>query len=454
MEISTPNPDHHVDLDEEYSTPHNTHNLDYYYSSPWTLSPLQTPSPSLLYTCIASLRLREGFIHSIAVSKGVAFTGSTSNHIQAWRATSCAKLGHLRACSGDVRALLINADTVFSAHKDRKIRIWKFVDIEKFRAKKFLTLPRKRSLFSSIWLPKASSSHPYKINDHHKDVVSCMAYYQQEGLLYSGSNDKTVKVWRISINECVDSFVAHEDSLTSIVVNQHDGCVFTSSIDGSIKLWRRVYNECHTLTTTLRFQPSPVNALALSLSVYSNHIHRNIGNYFLYSASSDGIINFWEKEKISYTFNHGGFLQGHSFGVLCLVAVQKLIFSGSEDTTIRVWRREEGSYFHECLVVLDGHRGPVKCLSATMEIDDREGMVKGFLVYSGSLDQTFKVWKVQVLPEEKEVLWLDNECYFEENSVYDKREVMMKKSFSVREGHERMVMSPVLSPSWVERKRR
>lgn len=246
-----------------------------------------------------------------------------------------------------------------------------------------------------------------------------MAYNHAEGLLYTGSWDKTIKAWRVSDRRCIDSFMAHEDNINAIVVNQEDGCVFTCSSDGSIKIWRRVFGEnTHTLTMTLKFQASPINALALSLSPNAS---------FLYSGSSDGFINFWEKEKLSSRFNHGGFLQGHRFAVLCLVAIEKLILSGSEDTTIRVWRREEESAVHECLAIFDGHRGPVRCLAASLEI---EKVGKGFLVYSASFDQSFKVWRVRVLQEEMKV------C--------DHMDV--KKKLTENE------MSPVLSPSWVERK--
>ena len=182
---------------------------------------------------------------------------------------------------------------------------------------------------------------------------------------------------------------------------------------------------------TLKFQPSPVNALALSTSV---------GSCLLYSGSSDGLINFWEKEKFSSRFNHGGFLQGHRFAVLCLVAIEKLVFSGSEDTTIRVWRREEGSCLHECLAVVDAHRGPVRCLAATMEVE--KVVVMGFLLYSAGFDQTFKVWRIKVLPEENN------------NSVVNNngRNINMKMKMRINSGME-YEMSPVLSPSWVEKKK-
>ncbi|XP_038711867.1 protein JINGUBANG-like [Tripterygium wilfordii] len=252
-----------------------------------------------------------------------------------------------------------------------------------------------------------------------------MAYYHAEGLLYTGSYDMTVKAWRVSDNKCVDSFVAHEDHINALVVNQDDGCVFTCSSDGSVRVWRRIYRENpHSLTVTLKFRQVPVNALALS--TWFNQC-------FLYSGSSDGTINFWEKEKLSGRFNHGGFLQGHRFSVLCLASIGRLIFSGSEDTTIRVWRRNEESCLHECLAVLEGHRGPVRCLAACLEM---ERVVVGFLVFSASLDKTFKVWRVRDPGDEGACL-----DYTDQSGPVINRRMMMEYD-----------SSPALSPSWVEKK--
>ncbi|KAL6533930.1 hypothetical protein OROHE_013763 [Orobanche hederae] len=396
--------------------------------SPWTLSPHHaTPSPSILYHCVAALHRHDGVILSVAAAaNGLVFTGSDSSRVRAWRHPDCTERGYLKSGHGGVGAILAHGNTLFTSHKDHKIRVWDVTTggvgsasaaLENFQAKKIATLPKNRSIFG---FPRTNNGH------RHKDCISCMAYNHADGLLYTGSWDRTVKAWRISDSRCVDSFLAHEDHINAVVVNQDDGCVFTCSSDGSVKIWRRVYGQnSHTLTMTLKFQPSPVNTLALSSSPRS---------CFLYSGSSDGFINFWEKEKMSGRFNHGGFLQGHRFSVLCLAAIEKLVFSGSEDTTIRVWRREEGSCFHECLAVLDAHRGPVRCLTACLEIE--KAVVMGFLVYSAGLDQTFKVWRVKVLPEE-------------ETSAGTKDNTMTMTTITTTGEYE---MSPVLSPSWVEKK--
>ncbi|XP_068638321.1 protein JINGUBANG-like [Aristolochia californica] len=385
--------------------------------SPWALSPLcASPSPSLLYHCIASLHRLDGGIYSIAISKGMVFTGSASRRVRVWRQPECLERGHLKTSSGNIGAILAFNNMLFTAHKDHKIRVWSVSLSERLTSKKLATLPRRTTLLPFM---RTQPQH-----QQHKDTISCLAYYHAEGLLYSASWDKTVKTWRVADKRCVDSFVAHDERINSIVVNQDDGFVFTGSSDGSIKIWRRMCGDIsHTLTMTLKFQPSPVNALALSTFR---------GSCFLYSGSSDGLVNFWEKESIFGRYHHGGFLQGHRFGVLCLTAIDKLIFSGSEDTTIRVWSREDGSSFHVCLAVIEGHRGPVKCLAACVEI---EKVFMGFLVYSASLDRTVKVWRIKVLAGS------------EKATAEDTEDEDVHKNMMV--DHE---MSPVLSPSWMEKK--
>ncbi|KAK6125073.1 hypothetical protein DH2020_041189 [Rehmannia glutinosa] len=343
----------------------------------WTRSPMHTsPSPPLLYDCLASLHFSESNIFSITVTKDFIFTGSSSSKIHAWKLPDCTEMGHIKSPSREIRAILACGKLLFTTHSDCRIRAWEISPTENFRLKKMMTLPRRRSFFV----------FPKKNNRQHKVSISCLAYNNKEKLLFTGSTDQTVNVWKISEKRQIDSFVAHEGSVNAIVTNQDDGCVFTCSSDGTLKIWRRVFRESsHILIMVLVFQPSSINALALSQSSSA---------CFLYSGSTDGVINFWEKERISGRYNHAGFLQGHHFAVLCLVTIEDLILSGSEDATIRIWKREDGNSLHSSLAVIDGHHGPVKCLSAAKDTNES---VEGLLVCSASLDQTLKVWRVKVV---------------------------------------------------------
>ena len=59
---------------------------------------------------------------------------------------------------------------------------------------------------------------------------------------------------------------------------------------------------------------------------------------------------------------------------------------------ICVWKRTL-SEEHTCVKILSGHTGPVKCLAAEK---DPEAMCneRRWILYSGSLDKSVKVWKV------------------------------------------------------------
>lgn len=378
--------------------------------SPWILSPLRRPSsssPSLLYHCLATLQRQDGNVLSIAISNGLVFTGSESDRVRLWKQPECIDRGLIRTGHGRIQAMLAHGNTLFTAHKDHRLRVWSIINSsDKLQSKKLATLPPTKTSFFPF---------PRKQSQRHQDAITCLAFYHAEGLFYSGSLDKTVKAWKLSASGhcCVDSFTAHDARINAMVINQRDGCLFTSSSDGSVKIWRRVYGDySHAVILVLRFQSSPVNAVALSPS-----------SCCLYSGSSDGYINIWDKEEVvGARYRHGGFLQGHRFAVLSLEAVGRLIVSGSEDATIRAWRREECGT-HVCLAVMEGHRGPVRCLAASVEVEDEEG--EGLLLYSASLDRMVKVWRMKVVGRE---------------------------GGDEKEGLGGCEMSPVLSPLWVERR--
>ncbi|KAK8939977.1 hypothetical protein KSP40_PGU022170 [Platanthera guangdongensis] len=344
-------------------------------------SPAQEYSPSLLYHCLASFPCPDGAVHAIALAgRGrLVLTGGDSDCVSA-----------MRTRRPRVLALL--------AHSDGRSKA------------------------------------------EHRDEVTCLALFIAGELLYTGSWDRTVKVWHVRDGTCVDSFVAHEGRVNAVAVGQDDGGVFTAGLDGCVKVWRRVYGEkTHALSMVLRFQSSPVNALVIGA-----------GEGYLYSGSSDGYINIWEREAITGRYHHGGFLQGHKYAVLCLAAVERLVLSGSEDTTIRVWRREEGCGFHVCLAVMEGHRGPVRCIAVGVEMENVEGSGIGLLVYSASLDRVLKAWRLKVVGCDDKQL--------EAEKDKRKAEAVLEEGDVVEPAPERWGvgeesgMNPVLSPLWVEKK--
>ncbi len=72
----------------------------------------------------------------------------------------------------------------------------------------------------------------------HEDQVNAVAFSPDGQLLASASDDGTVKLWRVSDGELLDTLTGHFKQVTSLAFS-HNGEMLTSgSIDRSIKLWR------------------------------------------------------------------------------------------------------------------------------------------------------------------------------------------------------------------------
>lgn len=251
------------------------------------------------------------------------------------------------------------------------------------RHKLLTTLPTVNDRLRRFTLPKnyvTVRRHKKRLWIEHVDAVTGLAV--NNGLIYSVSWDKSLKIWRASDLRCLESVKAHEDAINAVVVSG-DGTVYTGSADKRIRVWAKpAGGKRHALVATLEKHKSAVNALAI-----------NDDGSVLFSGSCDRSILVWEREESANHMAVTGALRGHRKAVLSLFNVCDLLFSGSADRTVRIWRRvQEGKYC--CLAVLEGHAKPVKSLVAVTDgADSSNGVVT---VFSGGLDGEAKVWQVSV----------------------------------------------------------
>ncbi|KAI3986023.1 hypothetical protein MKX01_039105 [Papaver californicum] len=385
-----------------------------YTKSPWSSSP-NTPfdESSPPNGLIGSLVREEGHIYSLAATGELLYTGSDSKNIRVWK--NLKEFSAFKSASGLVKAIVISGEKIFTGHQDGKIRVWKVSARNPSVHKRAGTLPSLKDMIKSSLKP--SNYVEYKGHRSlwikHSDAVSCLSLSLEQGLLYSGSWDKTLKVWRIADSKCIESINAHDDAVNS-VVSGFDGLVFTGSADGTVKVWRReLQNKStkHVSMQTLLKQECAVTALAV-----------NPGASIVYCGSSDGLVNYWERDK---QLSHGGTLKGHKLAVLCLAAAGDLVFSGSADKTICVWRKDGDD--HTCLSVLTGHTGPVKCLAVE---NDQESSKKDqrWIVYSGSLDKSVKVWSVAEKAPDIHQMAMDQQYHHDPS--YDQSTLPPSQSFS------------------------
>ncbi|KAL4577381.1 hypothetical protein LXL04_013490 [Taraxacum kok-saghyz] len=359
--------------------------------SPWSSyvekSVPDSSDPFSNYTgLLASLVREEGNIYSLVASGDLLYTGSDSKNIRVWKSQK--EFSWFKSNSGLVKSIVIAGEKIFTGHQDGKIRVWKVSPKNPSVHKRIGTLPSFKSVVKKSMKPKnyIEVRGTQRIWIKHFDAISSLSFSEDQSLLYSGSWDTTIKVWKVSDFKCLESVTGHEDAINSVVTG-FDGMVFSGSADGTVKAWRREFQGKRTKHFFID------NILKQECAVTSLIINQT--GTVLYCGSSDGLLHFWERERL---LTRGGLLRGHKLAVLCLAAAGNLVFSGSADTNICVWRREEGGE-HKCLYMLSGHTGPVKCLA--VEDERRVGVAvnrcnsnRVWTVYSGSLDKSVKVWRV------------------------------------------------------------
>ncbi|XP_023002002.1 protein JINGUBANG-like [Cucurbita maxima] len=380
-----------TDDDGDYPTPSSSDAADSWPTSdasPWnqTYPFMKSPCfPQLQNgvvhrntSLIGSLVREEGHVYSLATAGELLYTGSDSKNIRVWK--NLKEFTGFKSSSGLVKAIIISGQKIFTGHQDGKIRVW--TDGHRRAG----TLPAMRDVLRSLINPQnyvVLGRNRSRLWFKHVDAVSSLSLGEDGAILYSCSWDRTMKVWRILDSKCLESIIVHDDAVNAIVAAP-DGSVITGSADGSAKVWRRNHEvgddaTRHTLEQTLLKQDSAVTAVAV-----------NAAGTVVYCGSSDGVVNFWEREK---RLTYGGVLKGHNLAVLCLATAGNcMVLSGSADNNICVWRRD--GLFHTCVTVLMGHTGPVKCLAVEEDLRPSKRGGRWWIAYSGSLDRSVKVWGV------------------------------------------------------------
>lgn len=297
-----------------------------------------------------------------------------------------AKFGH---GDGSVKALVTVGNKVFTAHQDSKIRVWKISMRSENVFKLVDTLPTRKDYLGNFM--KKGNYVKTRMRTKclwisHSDSVSCLAV--DNGLMYSGSWDKTIKVWRVSDLKCLESIKAHDDAINGLV--SRNGVVYSASADGKIKAWWKEEGKkglgFHLLKGVLEGHKD----------VSMNSVVVSDDGMIVYGGSSDGYIMGWVKIGDFKRYKILCEVKAHKMAVLCMCLKGEVLCSGSADKSIGIWRRGIDGVGVYRVGVISGHEGPVKCLQAS-----GNSVGGGFLLYSGSLDRSLRVWWVPMYTDKK-----------------------------------------------------
>ncbi|XP_052017239.1 kinesin-like protein KIF21A isoform X2 [Apodemus sylvaticus] len=236
---------------------------------------------------------------------------------------------------------------------------------------------------------RASSLQCVHIAEGHTKAVLCVD--STDDLLFTGSKDRTCKVWNLVTGQEIMSLGVHPNNVVSVKYCNYTSLVFTVSTS-YIKVWDiRESAKCiRTLTSSGQVTLGDTCSASTSRTVaipsgesQINQIALNPTGTFLYAASGNA-VRMWDLKRFQST----GKLTGHLGPVMCLTVDQisngqDLIITGSKDHYIKMFEVTEGAL---------GTVSPTHNFEPP-HYDGIEALaIQGDNLFSGSRDNGIKKW--------------------------------------------------------------
>ncbi|KAL5491796.1 hypothetical protein EMCRGX_G017160 [Ephydatia muelleri] len=153
-------------------------------------------------------------------------------------------------------------------------------------------------------------------------TAAVTSVYADQNLLFSASQDRTVKAWDLKTSTELLTLEKHLSYVRSVKYCPHTRLIFTAS-QNIIKIWDMRNHKAQCVKTF--GSPTGSSDAVQDLLVFGDggSLFSTLGN----------IVNIWDLQKMV----HVGKLTGHNAGVSSLAVLNNLLITGSRDRLIKLY---------------------------------------------------------------------------------------------------------------------
>ena len=212
----------------------------------------------------------------------------------------------------------------------------------------------------------------------HSNAVTSVAFSPDGATLASGSEDKTIEMWKLETGRRWYTLTGHSDWVTCVAFSPDGATLASGGRDKMIHIWDLNKGKWWY---ALAGHSDRVAAVAFSPN-----------GQVLASGSRDKSVLLWNLNKGRRMLA----LIGHAEGVeaVAFSADGEFLVSGSRDKTLRLWDWQTGRSICTLAEHGDWVRSTVFAGNFPHPNHTRGGLGKGLILVSGSRDGTAKLWRV------------------------------------------------------------
>nr|VDD43213.1 unnamed protein product [Brassica oleracea] len=287
----------------------------------------------------------------------------------------------LRGHQDSITGLAVGDGFLFSSSLDKNIHIWSLKDFSHVHTFKghqdkvmaLIYINGAESVCVSgdggggifVW----STSFPleeqplrkwYEPKDWRYSGIHALAY-SEDGYVYSGSGDNTVKAWSLQDGKLVCTMTGHKSVVSALVVL--NGVLYSGSWDGTVRLWSL---SDHSFLTVLGEETQGIVKSILSLAADEGT---------LVAAYQNGDIQIWRDDTSMKS------MQIQSSAILTVALNGKWLFTGGWDKTVNIQELSGDEISLECT-----HVGSIPGSSVVTSLLYWEGKL-----FAGFADKSIKV---------------------------------------------------------------
>lgn len=269
---------------------------------------------------VRTLRGHQTGIRSLCFEGSVLVSGSLDKTIKCWNWQTGDLLSTLPVHTEGVITVHMDGDYMVSGSIDHTIRVF-------------------RLSTKGIWVLRG-----------HTDWVNHVRVDSRAQIVYSASDDCTVKIWDISTLQCIKTLEGHVGQVQQLLVMPED---FELEIEDSAD------NECssnsasHRTRGSSNFITDQFDLRSCYGSLFSDP-SRILPARYLLTAGLDNVVLLWDTatgQKLLSFF-------GHLEGIWGLAGDTLRAVTGANDGMVKVWDPRTG----KCERTFTGHNGPVTCV--------------------------------------------------------------------------------------------